>query len=259
MIRATSSAIARATRVGPHPIRSGRGDLYVTEFIGGARDMAPADQPGPWPQAFLIEQLPDSRLDPHFHQSDEFQVVMQGGGALGRRPLAALAVHFVNRHTAYGPVTAGNDGLHYFTLRRRADSGASFMHAARGALDRTAPKRQVTSRSVACASADELAQCTARAVDALIAPEPDGVAAELHRLPPRAAFPCEIPPTGDRFYIVVGGAAQQRAIDYPALSAFFISADERDFVLTAGDGGAEILMLQFPRDGAPPTGRRARP
>src|SRR5947209_4589797 len=69
------------------------------------------------PQAFLVEQDPDSVIEPHFHLENEFQVMVAGSGSLGRHPVEPVSVHYAGAHTGYGPIASGSDGLSYFTLR----------------------------------------------------------------------------------------------------------------------------------------------
>ena len=59
------------------------------------------------PVAFLVEGTPARVIRPHFHENDQFQVVMSGGGTLGKHKLAVHAVHFSRAHTPYGPIIFG--------------------------------------------------------------------------------------------------------------------------------------------------------
>ena len=70
------------------------------------------------PQAFLVKMHePGSVIPPHFHVEDEFQVVVAGGGSLGKHALEGVAVHFAEAYTPYGPIRTGPDGLVFFTQR----------------------------------------------------------------------------------------------------------------------------------------------
>ena len=74
------------------------------------------------PQAFLVEQEPNAIVHPHFHFVDQFQVVVDGGGRIGRHDVGPIMAHFAGACTGYGPITPGDGGLKYFTLRASADS-----------------------------------------------------------------------------------------------------------------------------------------
>jgi len=86
---------------------------FKSEFISPPAEagLESHERDGVAPQSFLVEQDADSVILPHFHVQDEFQVVVQGGGSIGRHPLRALAVHYAGAHTGYGPITAGAEVL----------------------------------------------------------------------------------------------------------------------------------------------------
>ena len=78
------------------------------------------------PQVLLVEQSPNSVIPPHFHGIDQYQVVVQGGGMLGKHRVAPVCVHYANAFTGYGPIDAEDEGIHYFTLRAQSEPGAFF-------------------------------------------------------------------------------------------------------------------------------------
>jgi hypothetical protein len=82
-------------------------------------------------QAFLIEQFaPELRA--HFHESDQFQVIVGGAGTVGQHRVGAGVIHYSDAYTSYGPIrTVDADGLAYLTLRIRPAVGANFMPESR--------------------------------------------------------------------------------------------------------------------------------
>jgi hypothetical protein len=86
------------------------------------------------PMAMLVEQSPHSVLAPHFHRQNQFQLFVQGSGTIGAHALKPYQLHYAGAYTAYGPLRAGPEGLSYFTLRARLDTGAGFLPDARPAL-----------------------------------------------------------------------------------------------------------------------------
>ena len=96
------------------------------------------------PQAFLVHQQPGWVLRTHYHQQEQFQVVVRGGGSLGRHRLKALSVHYASRESGYGPLIAGPDGLDYLTLRSCADPGAQYLPESRQNMRSALQKRQET-------------------------------------------------------------------------------------------------------------------
>ena len=100
MISAMSGEAARQTRILEHTRATGRRQ-WRTQYIG-ERTHAIGDMP----QAFLAEMGPHGKIVPHFHEVDQFQVLISGSGSLGRTAFTAIALHYADHHTAYGPIEA---------------------------------------------------------------------------------------------------------------------------------------------------------
>src|SRR6185295_5107831 len=80
------------------------------------------------PQAFLIENSPNRLLRTHYHDVDQFQVIVSGDGTLGKHAVRPYTVHFARAHTPYGPILSGDNGLAWLTIRARRDAeGAQFL------------------------------------------------------------------------------------------------------------------------------------
>lgn len=194
-------------------------------------------------QAFLVEQEPNSVVLPHFHLEDEFQVFIAGDGALGKRPVGPVAVHFASRHTGYGPITAGANGVSYMTLRAKLDRGAYWLPEARHMME-DVPRRNLHSDVLEVSSDDTLRNRTQASSRSVISLQQDGVGAWIVSVPP--GQPIVAPPqTGDRFYVVTAGAVRWHGEHLVRGSAVFVSAGEASFSGIAGNGGLEALILQF--------------
>src|SRR5262249_54609512 len=131
MILTANSEVARQTA------RRRTGNGWHTTFIGENRNTLKQGQAAPeagmlYPMAFLVEKDPHAVVKPHFHQADQYQVVVQGGGRLGTHDVGTVAVHYTDAWSAYGPIVAAGEGVSWFTLRDARDSGARDMPAARG-------------------------------------------------------------------------------------------------------------------------------
>jgi hypothetical protein len=200
----------------------------------------------PGPQAFLVEQDLNTVILTHFHREAEFQVVVAGSGRLGRHEVRPITVHYAGQHTGYGPIEAGPEGLWYYTLRPAMDSGALFLPEERDQMKRIA-KRHLLADPAAIASRDQLAARNIAAEETLIAPQDDGVAAWLLRLPAGARRqPPQHTRSGGWFYLVAEGELIAGGRVLGRLDCGFVSADERGFVIEAGGAGLEVLTLQFP-------------
>src|SRR5262249_34444487 len=85
---------------------------------------ASADRPDT-PSAFLAQYDPGDKSCTHFHQVDQFQILVQGKGEMGRHAVEPYYVHFARAFTPYGPLHADEKtGWTFLTLRTRYDPGA---------------------------------------------------------------------------------------------------------------------------------------
>ncbi len=102
--------------------------------------LPPQDAPRS-PAIFLVEQPPGSVLRTHFHTQNEFQVFVAGSGWMGKSEVRPLVCHYASAYTGYGPITAGPEGLSYFTIRAVLETGAMFVPEDRDQMVR-GPKSQ---------------------------------------------------------------------------------------------------------------------
>lgn len=237
--------IWRSRFFGPPPspedsssVRSGQGPIeYVEPVAGEVRE----------PQAFLIEQDPRAEVGSHFHFVDQFQVVVAGGGLIGRHPVAPIGVHFSARCTGYGPISPGDEGLSYFTFRASADeTGAQYLPEAKSRM-RVGKRRNVILEHIPLSSDSELRQRSEVAADVQI-DDPDGLAVTLYRVPAMASVTGLDPARGQGVTaLVVVGSLQREGTAYPKWSCFYLRPDEAPLEVRAGPEGVEVLMLRYPR------------
>jgi hypothetical protein len=72
------------------------------------------------PQAFLVGRKDEgATFTPHYHPVNQFQVVLDGGGRIGKQPLAPGSFHYADANTPYGPIVTGPDGLEFMTVREQ--------------------------------------------------------------------------------------------------------------------------------------------
>jgi hypothetical protein len=189
------------------------------------------------PQAFLVEQDPGTVIEPHFHLENEFQVIVGGSGSLGRHAVEPVSVHYAGAHTGYGPITAGSEGLAYFTLRARMDSGAQFLPGARDKMQRV-PKRHLLGHAGRPGEASTLST--------VLEPQADGLAAWMLRLAAGCTAAAPVHPGGGRFLLVIRGMLELGGERLPRFATAFVSPEETAPQLRAGSEGLELLVLQFP-------------
>ena len=222
---------------------------WRTDFIGLPSDGEVKNEP----QAFLIEMTPNETIVPHFHEVDQFQVFVAGGGGLGRNNDVAhpIAVHYADHHTGYGPINAGPQGFSYFTLRAKSDSGAIYLHQP-GYRDKLKPsKKRHHLAHVTLSIEPVLLNRTHVAFEPLIENQEtnaDGLGAFLLRMGPgmKAAGP-DPRGTGGQYYLVMNGLLERDGEHYPAWSTLFVDAADPPLAVTAGAQGLEALILQYSR------------
>jgi mannose-6-phosphate isomerase-like protein (cupin superfamily) len=205
-----------------------------------------------YPMAFLVEKEPHAVTKPHFHEADQYQVIVQGGGRLGTHDVGTVAVHYTDAWSAYGPIVAADEGISWFTLRNTWDSGARYMPAAReqlrAARTQNFAHREATAAPMPVASAEQLARTELLSSATVIEQTPDGMATWRYRLPPGSSVSGPDPHHGGgQFWIVLSGSASAgEAALLPPNSCVFVAPGDGALTMIAGDGGAEALCMQFP-------------
>jgi hypothetical protein len=166
----------------------------------------------------------------HYHQADQFQVIVGGAGRLGTHDVTAGDVHFAGAWTAYGPLRAGGGGLQYFTLRNGWDPGARYMEF---------PDNRATLRRLPRRHREAVGE---------IAPDADGLCTRRYRLAAGEAVTGPDPGAGGgQFWLLVSGTMTRDGTHLPARSCAFVHPQDAPFNAVAGVDGLELLLLQFPR------------
>lgn len=198
------------------------------------------------PQGFLVEQPPSAVTNPHFHETDQFQVIVGGGGHFGKESIQPLSIQYANAHTPYGPIVAGDDGITYFTLRAKWDPGAKYMPASRENLI----KGNQRSKLIAGIKFDnERSRCTGVApIEELIIPEEaDHLAVWRLCIGPGQIMTSADPTgSGGQYMIVLAGTMDCRGEELPRHSVLFVTEDEPALRVHSGNDGLDLLVLQVP-------------
>lgn len=222
--------------------------FWHTLYVGTTRyNMAPGtpdpDAGALFPMGFLVEQDPGSTASAHYHQQDQFQLVVAGRAMMGLHEVSPVTVHFSGAHTAYGPIRADREaGVAYFTLRNGFDPGARFM---------TVPENRVALRGVPGRRHREAVAgplpAPAAPAEALLGPEPDGMAAWRYKLGPGEDLAGPDPATGrGQYWVVTAGSLSRRDETLPVMSCAFVHPDDPAFRAVAGPDGLEAVAMQFP-------------
>lgn len=219
--------------------------FWHTLYHGTSRyNMKPGEADPPadalFPMAFLVEQDPGSTAQSHFHQQDQFQLVVGGNAMMGTHAVRPLSVHFSGAYTAYGPIKASQDeGVHYFTLRNGFDPGARFMMQA----ENRAALRAIPNRKHREAVNGPLGEA-----EVAIPQEPDGMGAWRYRV--AAGQPIQGPDPAEgrgQYWVVTDGTMVCDGAELPRLSCSFVAPDEAPLQAVAGPDGLDVVVMQFPR------------
>ena len=102
----------------------------ATDFIG-ARGVVSKDS-----MAFLVYNPPRYVTPAHYHDVNQFQLVVQGSAKIGTHKVLPGTVHYAETGTPYGPIVPEDDGLSYFTLRQTSPGGYFIMPGAKAGMNR---------------------------------------------------------------------------------------------------------------------------
>ena len=197
------------------------------------------------PMAFLAQYPPGDNSSTHFHQVDQFQILVQGGGDFGRHQVAPYYVHFARAYTPYGPLHANEkSGWTFMTLRSRFDPGAQRLP---GAL----PVLKAASRNPWQITANAPFPPPTSGASMLDVPDirdDRGLFVKSLTMAPGARITAPSPAGGDgQFVVVVKGSMLHGGTERRALTVSFLKPDEAALEVHAGAEGLEALILNFPR------------
>jgi hypothetical protein len=197
------------------------------------------------PQAFLVDRLyPDARIEPHFHDIDQFQIVVEGQCRMGKKPANPVTFQYADAYTPYGPIVGVGDGFAFFTLRPIASGGFFPMPGNRQHM----PGR--AGRNIAGRFDFEGPRPAAGQVDqqALIAdPGDDGLMVCGLRFGPGTTAQGPASDGGGQYFVVCEGEVSHEGKLLDRHSVIHVTPGEAPPELTAGPEGADVLVAQFDR------------
>jgi hypothetical protein len=243
MIRSVSAATAAQDKFlieGPGP------KAWIHNYINDGRvnaDGNPRRAGDASPMIYLVDQEPNSSIQTHFHQVDQFQIFVGGSGAMGRTPLAPISIHYTTGFTGYGPLKSGPDGLQYLTIRNRWDPGLRPLPEAQ--LERPAAgtykMRQRTTDPMPPMAAEQLSALAETNLRLVL--QVDTASAWVLALPPNARHDDPADRTADRVVIICSGRLDETEANDRLACHFTPAGEHMEF--KAAETGAELLILQF--------------
>lgn len=251
MILVLPRMVSRADRVRTHEPEIFGSDIvsYSTAFTTRG--------PGV-PQLLLVEiPAPGSVLRAHYHASDQFQLIIEGGGQLGRHEILPVSLHYTNRYTGYGPILSGPEGLSYYVLRPTFDplGYGQYLHhpeLREKAKRHPGPKRSFMINGLPTASGSELSSMDQPSVKHLFGvagQKPDaGLFADVLTMGPGGSFNCADPASGGgQVVFVLAGSLECQGESLPRTSTIALTRDEAPITIEAGGAGVQVLLMQYPR------------
>ena len=217
---------------------------WRTDFI-----KRPEDKSIDTPMAFLAEGSAHRVLRTHFHEVDQFQVMYNGAGALGKTPVGPGAVHFSRAYTPYGPISYSDKGLGFITLRAHRDPGAQYLPESRPVLENVTNRTpwQVTAFPDFDIVPGERG-VVMKALEGLKGN--DGLAGFSVKMNAGVKAYAPDPSKGDGQYILVmKGSIVHEGKVKKDLAIIWVGKNEGPFELIAGAEGLEAIVLNFPVPG----------
>ncbi len=209
----------------------------------------------PGPQALMVDMEPGEVVRPHFHGTAQFQLFPAGAGTLGRKnePIQSLMVQYKDRHTAYGPITAGPNGLSFISLRVFTGASVPVYLEDPDFRDKLKPgkRRNWLSRRLELSTVSILRHREKPKWEPLWDPATidDEMNAQLLRLGAEQTVAGPNPKRAAGYYVfVVNGSMNHRSDDLGPWSMAVVEPTEESFEITAGSKGLEALVLEFPLD-----------
>ena len=223
---------------------------WRTDFIKRKKE----DPDGP--VAFLAESSPRRVLRSHFHECDQFQIIAKGDGTLAKHKLAFGGIHFSRAFTPYGPITNGEEGIGFITLRNKRDPGGGAQYVP----DLSDKLKAVKNRDPWQVTEMPTFKALAAGENTSVVPfeamkDERGLAgwAVTVRANTKAAAPA---PTADGQYIIVTkGSLLHDGQEKTGLAVIWVGGNEKPFEFHAGTNGVEAVVLNFPHESDAPAAK----
>lgn len=197
------------------------------------------------PMAYLVEQSPGHTVDAHYHEVEQFQLFVGGGGHIGTHVLDGLTVHYAGPYSPYGPIVAGPQGVQYVTVRRDWDRGAQWMPQAAAALRAMPNRKHITFTSQPLAPCADLLALTGVSETPLLPTAEGGPQAWRVCAGPGAAVRGDPRGSGGQFWYVLAGSLRHDGAMWGAGDCFYLTPDEAPITCLAGEQGLELVRVAF--------------
>jgi hypothetical protein len=201
------------------------------------------------PQGFLVDDHPEfPTIRAHFHPVDQFQVFFAQRGAWYKsHEIDGIVVHYADAYVTYGPFGTKGLPFSFFTLRADGNEEVYWMPESRDQLPPPPRPRHRNIHVDVETNAELEAAIETLELRPLIEQQSDGLAAHLAVIPPhQTAIDGSTSQAPGRYHCVVSGDIVHEGHTFGPRSLGWLPADSA-LPVTAGERGAKVLILQFPR------------
>ncbi len=203
----------------------------------------------------MSEMAANESISPHFHGVTMYQLFVAGSGTIGSRgqQIKPLTVQFKDHHTAYGPIVSGDQGLTFVAMRMYSAHSKPVYLDKPGYRDELKPskRRNLTSECVQF-STEQVLKHHPEAIWETLLQADDGLHAQVVRLGANQSVKGPDPKIAGGYYVFVGNGSLVHGSEVlPLWSMVVVENNEQEFLIQAGAGGLEALVLQFPNEVRP--------
>jgi hypothetical protein len=212
------------------------------------------DELSPGPQSLMTQMCAGETILPHFHGVSQFQLFPDGSGTVAKTELRPLMLQYKDHHTGYGPLVAGPHGLTFISLRNRTGNSHPVYIGRPGYREALRPgkRRNWVTPTIPLSTRPVLQYRTDVSWEPLYdaARIDDELAAFILRMGTGLSTPGLDPEAGGGCYLfVANGSLELCGQSLPRWSMVYADPGEAAYTITAGPLGAEVVVMQFPKDG----------
>lgn len=214
------------------------------QSVGTQFFKATADTPHA-PTAVLVQYPAGESLysSAHFHEADQFQVIMDGRGTFGRHVVSPYCVHYSRAYTRYGPLHADPEtGWTFMVMRARYDPGSQRSLEKLKQVSGRRPWQVTTQVSFPARGSGVAVQDVPEIKD------DHGLFASTLTMAANRRTAAPDPSGGDGQYVlVVKGSVMHDNRELQAPVVVFTKPDEPAFQIHAGDQGLDAIIMNLPK------------
>ncbi len=221
-----------------HRINPGRPGSSTIPFFRSTIDTPDS------PSAYINRYDPGRGSSPHYHENDQFQIIIDGKGEFGRHAVAPYCVHFSRAYTSYGPLQSDSEkGWAFLVLRSRYDSGA---HRNASDILQKVPNRRPWQISKHIA-------IPALGMGVDMQEDPDirddqGLFVRPLSMGPNTSTMAPDPAIGEgQFLVLFKGSLMHEGRERKAMAVVFVKPGEAAYCIQAGAQGLQGAIFNLPK------------